>query len=134
MRIREVSVGLSKKIEDLLFPCALSCTTFFIALGILIPPTANWVMAAIVTAFSSAPILIFCVLGDYVLRKIGDLHSWKIYSAGLCLGIAFGYIGYILANLIAYFQSTEIAFLAAGVVASISVSFKITANRVAGGL
>jgi len=129
MTIREASVAISKRIEVLFLPWALSCTIFFVALGILIPPAANWLMAGIVTMFSAMQILIFCLIGDYVLRNFSDSDIRIIYSAGSTLGITFGYMGYFVANSIAHFQSSVIAFLAAGFVAGVSVSAKIAANK-----
>ena len=108
-------------------PWFVTCIVFFISLALVTPGVGNWLLAGIVALFSSALIFVFCLIGTAILIRLNGRYVSII--GGLTLGMAFGYGGYLFANLIAYFQGTIVSFLATGAIAGILMSIKVTANN-----
>ena len=115
--------------DRVLISWSFACLSFFISLGILTPPAANWFMAGVTTVFGAIPILIFCVLGAALLIRLEIIDKTVIYLVGGAVGAVLGVAGYFIANYVAYFDSLPLAFVISGAVAGFVVAASITANK-----
>lgn len=112
-----------------LVPSFVGAGVFFIVLGLSIPPGANWVMAAIVSAFSLPIIYVINLAGSYGAVKLQSDSSILNYTVIGLLGAAVGLLGFFIANAIAYFSGTVHAFILSGLFSGLCLQLQITVNK-----
>ena len=111
-------------------PWIAACIAFFLALVVLIPPSGNWLISGIATLLGALPILVFCIIGTSILKRVKRKKPHVILSIGFFLGLVFGILGYAVANLVAYFEGLIAAFFIAGITAGVLAAiFRVTANK-----
>lgn len=119
-----------KTLEKLsITPSFVGTFVLFISLSIIIPPTANILMSAIVSVVAYPLIFVFSLLGCAILIRVNFSKKYQSYMFSISCGVVMGFIGFAIANAIGYFQGTVIAFILSGAVTAISVQHKIIVNK-----
>ena len=76
----------------------LTCLVFFITFGLFTKGVGNWFFSGVAAIFGALPILLFCLLGANLLRKIRTKNKLILIVLGTSLGLVFGFIGFYFAN------------------------------------
>jgi hypothetical protein len=112
-----------------LIPAFFATLVLFISLSVLIAGAGNIFMSAIVSALSFPVIYIFCLIGCALIQKISFQNNNINYLFAGISGVFLGLVGFFIANKIAYFNGTLLAFILSGLVAGLVMHYQITVNK-----